>query len=481
MSYPDDFRRTPASVGSLEGAIPADLQGSTTTGYSALNNPQNTQTVGGATNAGAGVQYPHSRTNVSRSGHVLQFNDTPAGERVLIKHRTGSAVDMLPDGSMAISSNGNLVLTVMKDQTIVIHGSVKYEVNGDFDFDVRGNFNVKALNYNLDVEGNQTETVRGSSRSTVSGNKGTTVKGSTSLTTLGSLTQTSLGNTSIISKGTLMSTSGSNMTVASGGTMKTSAAGGYDVSSTNINIAGNSTTVVGATGTFGGAGVVAYVKNVYGESGTFTKGFKAPTFEGKLKGKADDACKADYATSAGSAPPGSAGSPSTQTHTAVDTVATALPNGALMTDYLTLSPKGILQVSIDETGDLYNMINKTQFTQGLSADPLSTSGVRSKIRDEANHSNSAFTAGAIAEGKLNPTYANPIPGGINRAASSSSSSAYLGNPDMGTSEPAWIKPAQKPTKKPFLPDAGSRIRQDISITERTVLMSGIPLSTFLRE
>lgn len=474
MSYPDDFRRTATSIGSLEGTIPADLQGSTTTGYSALNNPQNTQTVGGATNAGAGVQYPHSRTNVSRSGHVLQFNDTPAGERVLLKHRTGSAVDMLPDGSMAISSNGNLVLTVMKDQTIVIHGSVKYEVNGDFDFDVRGNFNVKALNYNLNVEGNKSETIRGSSRSTISGNQGTTVKGSTSLTTLGSLTQTSLGNTSIISKGTLMSTSGSNMTVASGGAMKTSAAGGYDVSSTNINIAGNSTTVVGASGTFGGEGVHIYAKNVRAQKTVYAETMQATTFHGDLAGTASSALAANVA-----AAPGGGGA--SLTNVSVDGTSTALPNGALMTDYLTLSPKGILQVSIDETGDLYNMINKTQFYQGLSADALSTSGVRSKIRDEANHSNSAFTASAIAEGTLSPTYANPTPGGINRAASSSSSGAYLGNPDMGTSEPAWIKPAQKPTKKPFLPDAGSRIRQDTSVTERTVLMNGIPLSTFLRE
>lgn len=471
MSYPDDFRRTATSIGSLEGAIPADLQGSTTTAYSALNNPQNTQTVGGATNAGAGVQYPHSRTNVSRSGHVLQFNDTPAGERVLLKHRTGSAVDMLPDGSMAISSNGNLVLTVMKDQTIVIHGNVKYEVNGDFDFDVRGNFNVKALNYNLNVEGNKSETIKGSSRSTISGNQGTTVKGSTSLTTLGSLTQTSLGNTSIISKGTLMSTSGSNMTVASGGAMKTSAEGGYDVSSTNINIAANSTTVVGATGTFGGAGVV-----MYGKGATFGEGVTAPTFHGDLDGVAQTS-RVTRSQTYDEASQGNPGAAITNTATP----STALPNGALMTDYLTLSPKGILQVSIDETGDLYNMINKTQFYQGLSADPLSTSDVRSKIRDEANHSNSAFTAGCIAEGTLSPTYANPVPGGIGRAASSSSSGAYLGNPDMGTSEPAWIKPAQKPTKKPFLPDARSRIGQSTIITEKTILMNGIPLSTFLRE
>lgn len=470
MSYDDNIPRTPASVGSLENTIPVEMQGGPSTSYSALNNPQNTQTISPSPQPGVGVQYPHSRTNVTRSGHVLQFNDTPAGERVLLKHRTGSAVDMLPDGSMALSSNGNLVLTVMKDQTIVIHGSVKYEVNGDFDFDVKGNFNVKALNYSLDVEGNKTEAIRGSSRSTISGNQGTIVKGSTSLTTLGTLTETTLGNTNIIAKGTLMATSGGNMQIASGGSMKTSAASGYDVASTNINIAGNSTTVVGATGTFGGAGVV-----VYGKGATFGEGVTAPTFHGDLDG-VSEVSRVTRSQTYGEASTGSPGAAITNTATP----STALPNGALMTDYLTLSPKGIVQVDIDKAGDLYNMIDRTQFTRGLSKDPLTTKDVRSKLHDEGNHANSEFTAGAIAEGTLSPTYANPVPGGISRAASSSSSSAWLGNPDMGTSQPAWIKPGPKPTKKRFLTDAATKIKFDTTVTEKTVLMNGIPLSTFLR-
>lgn len=472
MSYDDSILRTPASVGSVEGSIPADLQGSPTTGYSALNNPQNTQTITPSAQPGVGVQYPHSRTNVTRSGHVMQFNDTPAGERVLLKHRTGTAVDMLPDGSMALSANGNLVLTVMKDQTIVIHGNVKYEVNGDFDFDVKGNFNVKALNYSLDVEGNQTETVRGSARATVSGNKGTVVKGSTSLTTLGTMTETTLGNTNIIAKGTLMATAGGNIQIASGGSMKTSASSGYDVASTNINIAGNSTTVVGATGTIGGEGIHMYAKNVRAQKTVYAETMQATTFHGDLAGTATDALAANVAA-------GTGGGGASVTTAAVDGSSTALPNGALMTAYLTVSPKGIIQVDVDKSGDLYNMIDRTQFTKGLSKDQLDASGVRSKLRDEANLANKEFTAGAIAEGTLSPTYANPVPAGIN-GASSSSASAWIGNPDIGQSDPAWIKPGPKPTKKPFLADASSKISDTTVITEKTALLNGIPLSTFLR-
>ena len=481
MSFPDDTARTPSSVGSSEGLVPRDLWGTPSIGYGALNHPQNTQTSGGGNeNTGTGTQYPHSRTNVTKSGHVIQYNDTPAGERVLIKHRTGSAVDMLPDGAMAISSNGNLVMTINKDMTISIAGNARFEVNGDMDFDVKGNFNVNALNYNLNVEGNKTENISGSSRANVSGNMGTNIKGSQSVTTLGTSTHTTLGNVNQIAKGDMMVTSGANLQIASGGSMKTSAASGYDVASTNINIAGQSTTVVGATGTIGGAGIVAYVKNIYGGSGTFTGGFKAPTFEGKLKGKADTAFLADGATTAAAAPAGVYVPPGSQTHTAVDTIATALPNGSLMTDYLTLSPKGIVQVDVDKAGDLYNMIDRTVFTKGLSKDALSTKGVRSKMRDEGNAANSAFTSGCIAEGTLSPTYANPTPGAIGRS-SSSSSNAWLGNPDMGKVEPAWIKPGPKPSKKPFHPDAATKIGPTTVITENTILANGIPLSTFLRE
>lgn len=486
MSYDDNISRTPSSTGSSEGAVPQALYSSPSIGFGALNHPQNTQTASNSKeDTGIGVQYPHSRTNVTKSGHVIQYNDTPAGERVLIKHRTGSAVDMLPNGSMAISANGNLVMTINKDMTISIAGNARFEVNGDMDFDVRGNFNVNALNYNLNVEGNKTENISGSSRANVSGNAGTNIKGNQSVTTLGTSTHTTLGAVNQIAKGKLMMTAGADIQIASGGSMKTSAGSGYDVAASNINIAGNSTTIVGATGTMGGAGVVSYVKNIYGGSGTFTGGVQAPTFHGSLKGTAERAITSDVTNSQNYADPdvgGGTGSPSgySITNTSVDTVATALPNGSLMTDYLTVSPKGIVQVDIDGGGDLYNMLDRTVFTNGLSRDALTTKGIRSKLRDEANASNSKFVSGAIAEGKLSPTYANPSPPAVGRA-SNSSSNAWLPNSDVGKNDANWIKPGPKPSKKPFHPDLTAKIGPSTTITEKTILASGIPLSTFLRE
>ena len=482
MEYDDNIARTPTSSGSSEGLVTPAIYGAATIGLAAHNHPQTTQTASNSKeDTGVGVQYPHSRTNVTKSGHVIQYNDTPAGERVLIKHRSGSAVDMLPNGSMAISANGNLVMTINKDMTITIAGSARFEVNGDMDFDVRGNFNVNALNYNLNVEGNKTENIGGASRANVSGNVGTNIKGNQSVTTLGTTTHTTLGAVNQIAKGKFMLTAGADMQIASGGSMKTSAASGYDVAASNVNIAGNSTTIVGATGTIGGAGVVAYVKNIYGGSGTFTGGFQAPTFHGSLKGTAEKAITADVTNSQpySEASQGAAQG-FTITNTSVNTSATALPNGALMTDYLTLSPKGIIQVDIDGAGDLYNMLDRTVFNGGLSKDALTTKAVRGKMRDEANAANSEFISGAIAQGTLSPTYANPTPPGVGRA-SNSSSNAWLPNPDLGKNDPSWIKPGQKPSKKPFHPDLNTKITATSVVTEKTILASGIPLSTFLRE
>ena len=187
-----------------------------------------------------------------------------------------------------------------------------------------------------------------------------------------------------------------------------------------------------------------------------------------------------YADGSGPGYSPSVGSIGSITNTSVNTSATALPNGALMTDYLTLSPKGIVQVDIDGTGDLHNMLDRTVFSGGLSKDALTTKAIRGKMRDEANAANSAFVSGAIAEGKLSPTYANPTPTAVGRA-SNSSSDAWLGNADLGKNSPSWIKPGPKPSKKPFHPDLASKITAATVITEKTILANGIPLSTFLRE
>ena len=472
----DSIRETPISYGSQLGLIPVGLWGGSTVGYSALNFPENTQTAAGPGVVSTPVEYPMSRTNVTPSGHVIQYNDTPAGERVLVKHRTGTAIDMLPDGSMSISSKGKTIFTIRDDMTIVVEGDVNWAVNGNFNLDVKGNYNVKALNVNTVSEGDISSTTQsGSINVTAAANLRETVKGSKSSTVAGTVTSLALGDVNTISGGAQKIVSQGDLQIAGGGATKMSSQGGIDVSSPNINIGANSITVIGASGTIGGAGVMMYANNIRAQGSVIALSMQADTFHGDLNGTASDAVKA-----------GTAGviAPvviSPLTITAVSGTQTALPNGALITDYLTVSSKGIVDVKVDADGEILNALNRSDFTGGLSINAMDTAATRSALRDEANLGNSTFVSNQVAAGALSPTYASYTPPAVNRAAPVDPST-YLGNPDLGVAQtPSWIKPGPKPSRRSFLPDFSNYISSTTIITENTVLMKGIKLATFLRE
>ena len=133
-----------------------------------------------------------------------------------------------------------------------------------------------------------------------------------------------------------------------------------------------------------------------------------------MTGNADNATEAGRAGSAPLGPGGSAGTKVTGSGVSVDPLATVLPTPTIMTDYLTKSSKGVRIVNID-TGDVMkNQINKNVDYGGVSDRKLTTSEIRSKMRDPNTSSNEAFVGSQIAEGKLSATYINSIPPKIGR-------------------------------------------------------------------
>ena len=163
---------------------------------------------------------------------------------------------------------------------------------------------------------------------------------------------------------------------------------------------------------------------------TATNSMTAPTFHGDLTGRADEAIVADQAAGANAAgTAGSLGSGSSTfgwnnldqdintTPLPDDTKATAIPNAAVAATYQK-SAYGIQDVLVDPEGELKRLINKTDLTGGITSRNLTTSEVRSKMRDNATLNNTDFTSIQIAEGKLNPEYSSPNPKKIGRTASS---------------------------------------------------------------
>ena len=50
------------------------------------------------------AQYPYNRVTTTRSGHVIEVDDSPGAERIHVYHKSGSYVEIHPDGTTVIKS-----------------------------------------------------------------------------------------------------------------------------------------------------------------------------------------------------------------------------------------------------------------------------------------------------------------------------------------------------------------------------------------
>jgi hypothetical protein len=141
---------------------------------------------------GAG-KYPNYHEFKSRSGHVMVYDDSDGHESITLQHRTGSMIQMMPDGMVQIvSHNGqyNIVfgenrlmvtgahdLTVKGTASMMVEGDYNTTVRGLMSLDVEGSLNISAKDFNqvirgnLDVQAkNMTMKVEGNASITTQGN-----------------------------------------------------------------------------------------------------------------------------------------------------------------------------------------------------------------------------------------------------------------------------------------------------------------------
>ena len=77
--------------------------------------------------------YPFNHVLESESGHVLELDDTPASERIHMYHRSGTRLEILPDGSQTMKIVNDSYEITLKDKKILIGGSADIELsNGNY-------------------------------------------------------------------------------------------------------------------------------------------------------------------------------------------------------------------------------------------------------------------------------------------------------------------------------------------------------------
>lgn len=371
-------------------------------------------------------QYPLNQVIETYSGHVIEYNDTPGSERILIKHRSGAGVEFRPDGSMVVSAHGaGMTEVVNGDHTFMISGDghvhykgdLKLVVDGDFDLLVGGSYNVQAKDH--------TETFKGPHRELTYGNHSTTIRGNRSVTTTKNNSEVNLQNHSHFVKGNSKHAAQGMVQNSSKGEMLTSSETRISQSTPDMNLAAQSMSIFGDTGTIGGENIIMYNYNMHtghtvhagdtvstptvntdrvNSTSVHATAMYATAFNGDLTGTADRSISP--ATS-------NASSTASGTNNADDNKATALPTLGILKEFFN-SARGIKKISIDLDDRLLRSIDRTVDNGGVSPSTLSTPEVRAKLRDEANLKNKKFRDNAVAERMLDPRGVHQIPPGTGR-------------------------------------------------------------------
>lgn len=90
------------------------------------------------------TQYPYNKTITTRAGHLIEIDDTPKAERLHVYHKSGSYLEIFPDGSIVTKSMKDSTSVTINDHAIsVVRGDLqivsnegKIQINADKDIDI---------------------------------------------------------------------------------------------------------------------------------------------------------------------------------------------------------------------------------------------------------------------------------------------------------------------------------------------------------
>lgn len=114
------------------------------------------------------AEYPHNKVIETEAGHVIELDNTTGAERVHVAHVSGTSIEMLPDGSMVISTVGdqeditdgdsltrcsNRKVSINGDGEILVTGAYTLKVLEGADLDITKDLNITAENINMTATG----------------------------------------------------------------------------------------------------------------------------------------------------------------------------------------------------------------------------------------------------------------------------------------------------------------------------------------
>lgn len=505
----EEYPTNPLTFGDISGQMPRkEYANSTSLNFSAKQNYTSnyldfTGTVAGIDIAqyvtGISARYPLNQVIETLSGHVIEYNDTPENPRILIKHTSGSGIDMRPDGTIVVSSHGDgkvevnhggHKLIVSGDGQLHFSGDLTLNVGGDFNLNVGGSFNVQSKE--------ETKTINGPSRDLYFGNKYTSIVGSRQDFMTENHTSAALGFRDTYTKGDHKIAAEGGGTIAMKGGISMSSEAQITQSAPDINIAAESISVFGATGNIGGEGVIMHNYNMFtghsvhagdtvktqtvnaservNATSVHADRINATSFHGYFVGDLEGTAQ----TSAGSSSFSSSGTASNGGTVLDDNAGSAdKATSAVMQEYLHKGGYGIQRIFIDKGDHLKGAYDKTRDTGGVTRRILTTAQTRAKLRDAGHRGNEQFGNYQSSSGVINQRYNNPVPSSVAYSVDPKNTTITGRTPSEGAPDTKVRVKSEPNLKAPVSVDPRFDPAGADQIVASTKLARGISLSQFL--
>jgi phage baseplate assembly protein gpV len=108
------------------------------------------------------AEYPFNHVTQTESGHIIELDDTEAAERIRIKHKSGTVIEIFPSGDVVSRTVGSKYTVVAKNDSIHILENELIFVDGNSDSTVGGNDTIHIVgNSKINVDGTANITVAG--------------------------------------------------------------------------------------------------------------------------------------------------------------------------------------------------------------------------------------------------------------------------------------------------------------------------------
>ena len=100
------------------------------------------------------AEYPYNHVRETESGHIIELDDTTDNERVHIYHKSGTFIEMHPNGDQVTRIVGDNYEIVAGGENVNIKGQCNLTIDSDCNTYIKGNWNVQ-------VDGNVNEVIKG--------------------------------------------------------------------------------------------------------------------------------------------------------------------------------------------------------------------------------------------------------------------------------------------------------------------------------